>query len=74
MRHIKEFNQLFENTQELTQEQMDWLDVCVSGTWQINPQTGLVNIEGDFDYDTDAPNFNGVRFGDIGGDFRCSRT
>jgi len=73
MKHIKPYNQLFENTQELTQEQKDWLDQCVSGTWGVNPQTGLIDIEGDFDYESNVPNFNGVRFGDIGGDFRCSR-
>jgi|LakMenE18May11ns_1017448.scaffolds.fasta_scaffold9836259_2 hypothetical protein len=74
MRHIKSYNQLFESQQELTQEQMDWLDDCVSGRWQINSQTGLVDIEGDFNYESNVPNFNGVRFGDAGGDFKCSRS
>jgi hypothetical protein len=74
MRHIKEYSQLFESQQELTQEQIDWLYDCVSGTWSVNPKTGLVDIEGDFNYESNVPNFNGVRFGDIGGDFRCSHS
>ena len=72
MRHIKEYNQLFENTQELTQEQKDWLDSCTDGTWQINPQTGEVDVIGNFDCeDPELRDFKGVRFGVIGESFWC---
>ena len=72
MKHIKEFAQLFENTQELTQEQKDWLDKCVSGTWQLNPQTGLVDVRGGFDCeDQGLSDFKGVRFGVVDGYFDC---
>ena len=72
MRHIKEFNRLFESQQELTQKQKDWLNESILGTWRINPQTGLVDVEGDFDCRSGVSDFKGVRFGDIGGDFKCS--
>ena len=74
MRHIKEFNQLFENTQELTQEQKDWLDKCsTKGTWKLNPQTGLVDVVGNFDCkDQNLTDFKGVRFGSVSGHFNCS--
>ena len=73
MRHIKEFSQLFENTQELAQEQKDWLDACTAGRWKLNPQTGLVDVDRNFNcQNQDLPDFEGVRFGDVGGNFDCS--
>ena len=73
MRHIKPYNQLFENTQELTQEQIDWLDVAVSGTWSVNPQTGLIDIVGDFWMPKrNLVDFKGVKFGKVSGFFNCS--
>jgi len=73
MRYIKEFNQLFESQQELTQEQIDWLDMAVSGTWSVNPQTGLVDIAGDFWMSKrNLVDFKGVRFGKVSGFFNCS--
>lgn len=78
MRHIKEFGQLFENqqelTQELTQEQKDWLDKCVFGKWWVNPQTGLVDVDRSFQCSGQGPGFNGVRFGHIRKNFNCSES
>ena len=74
MRHIKEFNQLFESTQELTQEQKDWLDRCTKGTWEANPQTGLVDVRGSFRCSSllqGLTDFKGVRFGSVSGNFFC---
>ena len=78
MRHIKKYNQLFENQQELTQEQKDWLDKCVDkgsfSSWKLNPQTGLVDVNGNFNCsDQSLTDLKGVRFGDVGWDFNCSR-
>jgi hypothetical protein len=82
MRHLKGYNQLFESQQELTQEQRDWLDGCtkgkwqghLQGKWQVNPQTGLVDVEGDFDCsDQGLIDFKGVRFGEVSRDFNCFR-
>ena len=78
MRHIKKYSQLFENQQELTQEQKDWLDKCVDkgsfSSWKLNPQTGLVDVNGNFNCsDQSLTDLKGVRFGDVGWDFNCSR-
>ena len=72
MKHIKEFAQLFESTRELTLEQKDWLDKCAKGTYSFNPQTGLVDINGDFDCSKQGlTDFKGVRFGYVRGSFIC---
>jgi len=74
MRHIKEYKQLFENTQELTQEQIEWLDECTRGTWMRNPETGLVDIKGSFAcMRENLTDFKGVKFGDVTGDFWCQK-
>ena len=75
MRHIKEFGQLFESQQELTQEQKDWLDectYCTDSNWWINPQTGLVDVDGSFDCEElGLSDFKGVRFGAVEDYFDC---
>ena len=72
MRHIKEFAQLFESQQELTQEQKDWLDKCTDGNWSVNLQTGLVDVDGSFDCPKQGlRDFKGVRFGKVGLSFDC---
>ena len=76
MKYISEYGQLFENTQDLTQEQKDWLDKCSSGTWRtwnVNPQTGLVDVDWNFDCSKqDLTDFKGVRFGKVRGSFYCN--
>ena len=73
MRHIKEYNQLFENTQELAREQKNWLNKCTDGTWEINPQTGLIDVYGGFDCkEQGLPDFKGVGFGKVTLSFDCS--
>ena len=73
MRHIKEYNQLFESQQELTQEQRDWLDACTTGTWKVDPQTGLVDVDGSFNCNYQGlTDFKGVRFGHVERYFSCA--
>jgi len=81
MKHIKAFDQLFESQQVLTQMQKDWLDECIAkmtansikGAWSVNPQTGLVDIDGDFWVPRKSlTDFRGVRFGRVSGFFSCS--
>ena len=73
MRHIKNYNELFEAQMELTPEQIKWLDKCTRGKWTLNPQTGLVDIRGDFSCRLwSLSDFKGVRFGKVTGDFDCS--
>ena len=73
MRHIKNYNELFEAQTELSQEQIEWLDKCTDGHWFHNPETGLVDVDGDFDfYSQLLSDFKGVRFGVVTGNFHCS--
>ena len=73
MKHLKRYTQLFENQQELSQEQRDWLDKCTNRSWKVNPETGLVDVRGDFRCDRQGlDSFKGVRFGRISGKFDCS--
>ena len=63
---------MFESSVALTPEQIEWLDKCTSGTWQLNPRTGLVDVEGDFNCSWQGlSDFKGVRFGKVGGKFDC---
>ena len=72
MRHIKRYTQLFENSQKLSQEQVNWLDECTRGSWKLNSKTGLVDVSGRFYcYGQGLDSFKGVRFGHISGDFYC---
>ena len=72
MKHLREFKELFESSQDLTQEQRDWLDKCTEKPWRVNTQTGLVDVDGDFSCTgRGLPDFKGVRFGNIIGDFDC---
>ena len=72
MRWIKSYS-LFENTTVLSQEQIDWLNKCTKGTWKLNPDTGLVDIDGDFNCSKQyLKDFKGVKFGEVRGSFICS--
>ena len=57
----------------LTEEQIKWLNKCTRGTtWKLNPQTGLVDVDGCFDcYEQGLSDFKGVRFGVVEGRFSC---
>jgi len=74
MRHIKQY-QIFESEPIRTvfsKEQLNWLDKCVDGSWKYNPQTGLVDVEGQFYcHNQGLADFKGVRFGKVRGDFGC---
>ena len=73
MKHIKPYDQLFESQTKLSQEQIEWLNWCTRGKWTLNPETGLVDVSGDFNcYDQRLSDFKGVRFGEVGRDFNCS--
>ena len=73
MRHLKRYSQLFENSQELSQEQQDWLDKCTNRSWKVNPETGLVDVTGNFNCSGKKrmTDFKGVRFGHVSGNFSC---
>jgi Leucine-rich repeat (LRR) protein len=72
MRHVKGYQELFEAQIGLTPEQTEWLDKCTRGSWTLNPQTGLVDVNGDFYCSGQRlTDFKGVRFGVVSGSFHC---
>ena len=71
MKNLKTYK-MFESSVALTPEQVEWRDECTEGTWQLNPRTGLVDVDGDFDcIEQGLSDFKGVRFGVIKRDFEC---
>ena len=75
MKYIKPY-QIFEASATapaaLTQEQIEWLDECAAGRWKLNPQTGFVDVNGDFDCSGQRlTDLKGVRFGKVSGNFDC---
>jgi hypothetical protein len=72
MKHLKRYREIFESEHTLTREQIEWLDKCTDGTWSLNPETGLVDVDGDFNCsEQKLKNFKGVRFGVVTGSFLC---
>ena len=73
MRHIKTFS-LFESVQILTQEQKNFLDKYTKGgPWYLNPSTGLVDLQGNFDCAREGLNdLLGIRFGKAPFKFYCN--
>ena len=71
MKNLKTYR-MFESSVELSPEHIEWLDQCTKGTWQLNSQTGEVDVDGDFDCSGQGLiDFKGVRFGVIEGHFNC---
>ena len=63
---------IFENSANLTQEQIDFLENFTRGKWNINPDTGLIDVRGNFDCDRmDLNDFKGLKFGKVTGYFYC---
>jgi hypothetical protein len=73
MKHVKRYQELFESQTELSQEQTEWLNECTKGNWTLNPQTGLVDVDGGFTcWHQGLSDFKGVRFGVVTWNFNCS--
>ena len=75
MKYIREY-QVFEAgataPAALTEEQIKWLDKCVDGSWKLNPQTGLINVDGNFwCIEQGLTDLKGVKFGKVSGSFNC---
>jgi hypothetical protein len=72
MKHVKRYKELFESQTELSKEQIKWLKKCTEGKWTLNPQTGLVDVDGSFDCSSqNLTDFKGVRFGVVTEHFYC---
>jgi hypothetical protein len=73
MRHIRRYNEIFENESGLSHDQIVLMDSYTTGEWKLNPQTGLVDVNGDFNCSIEElSDFKGIRFGKVTGDFSCS--
>ena len=71
MKHVKLFEEF--STQSLTEDQKIWLDKCARGSWNLNPSTGLVDVDVDFYCAGQGlKDFKGVAFGHVDGGFDCS--
>ena len=56
----------------LNLDQIRWLDRCADGSWKLDPETGLVDIDGSFYCSEQGlTDFKGVRFGTVSGYFDC---
>jgi hypothetical protein len=71
MKYIKRYT-VFEASTTLTEEQIEWLDRCTTGRWNINPSTGLIDVDYNFHCNQqNLTDFKGVAFGHISSDFDC---
>jgi len=72
MKYIRNYK-VFENSANLTDHQKDFLNRCTQGEWELNSDTGLIDVRGYFDCaNMNLNDFKGLRFGKVSGDFRCS--
>ena len=56
----------------LTSEQEAFLNMYTKGSWTYDPATGLVDVNGDFEYsDKRAKTLSGIKFGKVVGNFDC---
>ena len=56
-----------------TREQLSWLDKCTFGSWKYNPQTGRVDVKGDFNCSRQGiSDFKGIEFGTVDGECNCN--
>ena len=71
MKYVKLFED-FSSQEDLTEEQIEWLDRCTSGSWKLNQSTGLIDVDGGFYCGhQDLTDFKGVAFGHVSGSFSC---
>lgn len=74
MRHVKTYK-IFESKEDLSKEQIDFLDRNLFGfesRWEFDKETGLVDVYGSFNMvNLHLPDFKGVRFGRVTGNFSC---
>lgn len=70
MKNIKSYHQLFESSPELSPEQIKFLNRHIKGNWEVNSETGLVDVDGDFQCNIgNRTTFEGIEFGNVSGNF-----
>ena len=73
MKHLLPFR-IYESqeTSGLTKEQVEFLNKYTEGTWSVNPTTGLVDVQGDFNCSSERlKSLLDISFGHVSGDFDC---
>jgi hypothetical protein len=76
VKHLRSFS-LFEARASrlpsgLTPDQESFLNLYTQGTWSVNPTTGLVDVQGNFNfYRKRLKSLQGISFGHVNGDFYC---
>jgi hypothetical protein len=70
MKHIKLFED-FSTSTSLTEDQIKWLDRCTEGSWNLNPSTGLIDVDDFICVQQNLTDFKGVAFGQVKGYFDC---
>lgn len=75
MKHLLPFR-VYESktTSGLTPDQEVFLNEYTDGTWSVNPETGLVDVRGNFNCskrELKSKSLQGVSFGQVSGDFYC---
>ena len=72
MQHVKLFED-FSTSTSLAEDQIEWLDKCSKGSWNLNHTTGLLDVDGDFNCGSQGlKELKGVKFGKVSGGFYCS--
>jgi hypothetical protein len=77
MKYLQTFS-LFESQTSgtLTKGQEAFLNRYTTGTWSVNPATGLVDVRGSFDWSywklEKLESLAGIQFGTVEGNFHCS--
>lgn len=77
MKYIKEFY-IAEGKQELSEEQRQFLDDYCNGNWDLNKETGLVDISYDYPHSFDCTgkglrDLKGIKFGKVEGSFLINK-
>ena len=73
MKHLIPFR-IYESqeTSGLTKEQVEFLNKYTEGTWSVNPTTGLVDVQGDFNCSSERlKSLLDISFGHVVGNFNC---
>jgi Leucine-rich repeat (LRR) protein len=64
VKHLTPYLIFESSTAPLTEEQVKWLNAHTKGKWKLNPQTGLVDVDGMFYcVRRNLTDFKGIRFG-----------
>ena len=72
MKHLQSFSLFEAQTSFLTPRQNKFLNRCTKETWSVNRQTGLVDVEGNFDCSFKSlKSLHGISFGNVSGHFGC---